>query len=65
MSDDEFFAAFEEWKAKVNRIIESELFIGCDDLEDWNYMDAFEDGVSPEEAADEVLRINVPAFDSF
>lgn len=62
MSDAEFFEA---WKAKVNEIIESEIFVGCDDLEDWDYRLAFEDGMSPEEAADEVLRINIPAYDSF
>lgn len=65
MSDEEFFEAFADWKAKVNEIVESEIFIGCDDLEDWGYMEAFEEGISPEEAAEEVLRANIPAYDSF
>jgi hypothetical protein len=64
MSDDEFFAAFDEWKSKVNRIVLDEIFIELDDLPDWDFMSAFEGEVTPEEAADEILRLNIPAFDS-
>lgn len=64
MSDEEFFAAFEEWKSKVNRIVLDEIFIELDDLPDWDFMSAFEGEVSPEEAADEIIRLNVPAFDA-
>jgi len=48
--------SFEEWKRKVDVSLEVVCGLGCDDLPDWNYWDAWSDGMSPGVAVKEVLR---------
>ena len=41
---------FENWMKEVNKIVESKVIVSTDDLPDWHWMDAFEDGSTPKEA---------------
>jgi hypothetical protein len=44
---------FEEWKAKVDQLLVSQLGLGLDDMRDRNTRDAYEDEVSPEDFVQE------------
>lgn len=46
---------FEEWMQKIDEILVRESLLGYADLPDWHYTDAYEDDMSPEEAAKAVL----------
>lgn len=46
---------FEEWKARVDRILLFSTGLTSDDLPDWGYADAFDAGLSPKEAAQSAL----------
>ncbi|MCO5193124.1 MAG: hypothetical protein M9930_07510 [Anaerolineae bacterium] len=46
---------FEQWMAAVDAAISSRTFLTSDDLADQPYRAWFDDGMSPEEAADETL----------
>lgn len=48
--------SFEQWRAKVNMYVEMYIGLGCDDLPDWDYWYAWNDGMSPSKAASEVVR---------
>ena len=41
---------FDNWMKEVNKIVESKVIVGTDDLPDWHWMDSFEDGDTPKEA---------------
>lgn len=47
---------FEQWKKKVDQAINKEASITSDDLPDFSYYDAWEDGLTPGEAAQEALK---------
>lgn len=40
---------FEAWMKRVDRIIVRHFGVGADDLPDWGYHDAYEDGLTPSE----------------
>jgi hypothetical protein len=42
---------FEQWKQEVDRAVQSLAGLSADDLEDWGYRDAYDDGMSPKRAA--------------
>ena len=48
--------SFEVWMNKLNNCIRSVAGIDSDDLPDANYMDMYEDGFQPAEAAIAVLE---------
>lgn len=43
---------FEEWFSEVDKIFCVRMGLGVEDWPDWGWMDAFEDGLTPEEAFD-------------
>lgn len=47
---------FAQWKAKVNACVIAKAGVFADDLPDMPYYDWFEDGCSPQEAAEMVLE---------
>jgi len=47
---------FKAWMAKVDAIVFRKAGVGCDDLPDYCYLDAFEDGSSPNQTACAVIR---------
>ena len=47
---------YEEWMEEIDQLITANLGIGLDDLDDYRYADAYEDGLSPGETAMEVLE---------
>lgn len=49
MDDDK---EFENWLAQVDKELNKEWGFGHRDLPDWGWRDAFDDGLSPEEAAE-------------
>lgn len=48
--------SFDVWKYQVNKEVESMVGLSCDDLDDYRYMDAWEDGKSPKATARAVIR---------
>lgn len=46
---------FDEWMKQVDSEIEKHFGLSSDDLPDWTYADAFEDGMKPEDAAQEAM----------
>ena len=46
---------FETWMAEVDRRLVLACGMGVDDLPDYNYRDAFDEGISPKEIANEAL----------
>jgi hypothetical protein len=46
---------FNEWMEQVDCEIEQAYGLSSSDLPDWNYADAFEDGMTPVSAADEAM----------
>lgn len=46
---------YEQWIAKVDANLESRIGLGHADLADFNSTDAWDDGMTPEEGADECL----------
>ena len=48
--------SFDEWMREVDRAVENRVGLSCYDLPDWNYRDAFEDGMSPGKAARKVIK---------
>lgn len=49
---------FALWMYCVDRQVKRRVHFGCFDLEDWGYFDAYEDGMSPADAAREVIEYN-------
>lgn len=47
---------FEQWMEEVNVALVSMCGMGSEDLPDWNYWDAWDDGISPKSAAADVLE---------
>jgi hypothetical protein len=43
---------FEEWYARIDRLVTSKLGVGVDDLADWSSRDAYNDGLEPEDCLD-------------
>jgi hypothetical protein len=49
-------AGFDAWMAKVDAAIARKFGVDSNDLPDWNYLDAFEDGMAPAAAAKAAIR---------
>ena len=49
---------FEEWMRDVDLAVEAISGVSTLDLPDWGYRDAFEDGLTADEAADAILEEN-------
>lgn len=49
---------FEAWMDEVNAILVGAVGIESDDLPDWNYRDAYDDGADPRKVVHEVLEEN-------
>lgn len=47
---------FALWMYYVDRAVQRRIVVGCMDLEDWRYRDAYDDDMSPKEAAIELLE---------
>ena len=47
---------FEQWMARVNRLVTGRYGVGTSDLEDQPYRDWFDDGLTPAEAASYVAE---------
>lgn len=47
---------FEEWMAEVNRLMVGKCGMGSEDLPDWNYRDAYNDGLTPNQAANQAIN---------
>ena len=54
---------FAEYMRAVDRRIQSLAGIGADDIPDWDYLSAWEDGTAPRYAAEEALE--EAGFDGF
>ena len=50
---------FEDWKRKVNQIIESSMGISADDLPDCPYYDWYIDEISPSRAAAKAIKYSM------
>lgn len=51
-TDDVYFAV---WLHTLNRAVQRRVMVSFDDLEDWDYWSAYEGGMSPKDAALEML----------
>lgn len=49
---------FDRWMAAVNKIVEDTCGLTTDDLSDYGYRTAYDDGCSPKEVAQAVLDEN-------
>jgi hypothetical protein len=47
---------FEQWKTAVDVVLMAKIGLMQEDLPDWLARDAFEDGLTPDEAAQECLE---------
>lgn len=47
---------FAEWLAKVDKHVVDRLGICLDDLPDWNYRDAYDEGMTPARAASRTIN---------
>jgi hypothetical protein len=56
---------YEQWMAEVDAILESRVGLVQLDLPDWLSRDAYEEGLSPEEGADECMTSAGWAVDEF
>ena len=54
-TDDVYFAV---WLHALNRAVQRRVMLSFDDLEDWCYRDAYDGGMSPKDAALEMLEDN-------
>jgi len=54
-TQDVYFAI---WLQALNQAVQRRVLVSYDDLEDWGYWDAYEAGMSPREAAIEMLQDN-------
>jgi hypothetical protein len=50
--DDVYFAV---WLHALNRAVQRRVLVSFDDLEDWDYWSAYDAGMSPKDAAIEML----------
>jgi Family of unknown function (DUF5419) len=48
--------SFEQWMAEVDEVLVKKVGVSSADLPDWTYRDAFDQGSTPEEAADEAIE---------
>ncbi len=53
--DDVYFAV---WLHALNRAVQRRVLMSFDDLEDWDYWSAYDGGMSPRDAAIEMLQDN-------
>ena len=56
MTDAQYDAKFAVWQAQVAKIIKTVTGLDIDDLPDWDYASAFEEGISPRQAALSVIE---------
>lgn len=54
-TDDVHFAV---WMHAMNKAVQRRVIISFDDLEDWGYADAYDEGMFPSDAALQMLRDN-------
>lgn len=47
---------FQQWLEEIDDILAIRIGLSHNDLDDWTYYDAWSDGMSPNEAAQEVLE---------
>lgn len=47
---------FDAWKAKVDALIQRKTGLSADDLPDFCYVDAFDDGATPAQTARDAIR---------
>lgn len=47
---------FATWLVRVNRLVEDAIGVSIDSLPDWHYRDAFDAGVTPNQAARMVIK---------
>lgn len=47
---------FEEWKHAVDLAIQRKCGLSADDMPEWDYWSAYDDGVSPSKAAAMAIR---------
>jgi hypothetical protein len=48
--------SFAQWRGAVNAYVVRRVGLDCDDLPDWRYRDAYDDGMSPSRAASQVVK---------
>ena len=60
-TDDVWFAI---WLHTLNRAVQRRVMLSFDDLEDWCYRDAYDGGMSPKDAALEMLEDNGYDFEN-
>lgn len=49
-------AEFDRWMEAVNNVIRLRCLLNADDLPDWSYREAFDEGWSPSDAAHEAVE---------
>lgn len=54
-TDDVYFAV---WLHALDRAVQRRVLVSFDDLEDWDYWSAYDGGMSPRDAAIEMLHDN-------
>lgn len=47
---------FKQWQDAVERVVQRRLGVGFMDLADWRWFDAWQDEMTPAEAADEAIE---------
>lgn len=60
-TDDVWFAI---WLQALNQSVQRRVMLSFDDLEDWCYRDAYDGGMSPKDAALEMLEDNGYDFEN-
>lgn len=48
--------SYTEWKQQVDKELVKEIGLTSDDLPDWRFFDAFEEGQEPKEVAMELIQ---------
>jgi hypothetical protein len=48
--------SFEQWMADVDRCLEQKCGLTHEDLPDWGYYDAYDDGMTPKGAAIKAIK---------
>jgi len=48
--------SYDEWKRMVDKFIIAKCGMTADDLDDWRYMDDWQDGMSPKRSAARAIK---------
>ena len=54
--------AFADWLGDVDRILESKIGLGSEDLPDWNWREAYDEESEPEDAVEDYIS-GFPEFE--